>query len=388
MPTGALAITARIFTSSSSLDWRIAACWRSTCWNTRASSPSSPPACGHGVLRGEALADQAQRAPLQLAQRAQQRQHHQQDDQAAGDRHGRADPDRLQAAGAGAAQQQLGRRAAEHHPVGVGHAGHRHDVVAQPARRALRLDRRAFGLAIAPPRAAKLRVGRRRCFITPAPDPCATRSMPSASVTIVVTGSWSSIAGRVRSLSSALVDSFMPPIRIACTWPSRSNSGMVIDEHRRAAGAADARLRDHRAVLAHACGGCRRGRRRRCRWCARRRSRPTATRCRRASARNTLSNRLRSTLAALEVGGRRRRARPGGRRAAAADAARSAFCSDTILADSTRPMRSALATSESSAARWLRCSIARSTSTTVSATLAAISTRLASASRILSEPPR
>ena len=112
-----------------------------------------------------------------------------------------------------------------------------------------------------------------------------------------------------------------------------------------------------------------------------------ATRCRSGPTTKTLSNRLRSTLwrsryaataAALSMS-------PVGRSAVAA---RMAFCSETILADTTRPMRSALATSASSTARWLRCSIARSTSTTVSATLAAISTKLARAKRNLSEPAR
>ena len=64
-------------------------------------------------------------------------------------------------------------------------------------------------------------------FITQPASLCETMT-PSASVTIVDTGSWSSIAWRVRSLSSALVDSFMPPIRIAEILPSRSNSGIVI----------------------------------------------------------------------------------------------------------------------------------------------------------------
>ena len=81
-------------------------------------------------------------------------------------------------------------------------------------------------------------------------------------------------------------------------------------------------------------------------------------------------------------------ARPRRSTGSCTEAARSAFCSETILADSTSPMRSALAISESSTARWLRCSICCSTRTTVSATLAAISTRLASASRAFSEPTR
>ena len=52
--------------------------------------------------------------------------------------------------------------------------------------------------------------------------------MPSASAITVAIGLWSSIAGRVRSFSSAFDDTFMPPIRIAQTWPSASNTGMVI----------------------------------------------------------------------------------------------------------------------------------------------------------------
>ncbi len=52
--------------------------------------------------------------------------------------------------------------------------------------------------------------------------------LPAASVTIVATGSWSSTAGRVRSFSNALLDSFMPPIRIAVILPSWSNNGIVI----------------------------------------------------------------------------------------------------------------------------------------------------------------
>ena len=230
MPTGALAITARIFSSSSSLALRHSAFWRNTCWNTRASSPSSPPVCGHGSWAAKPSLMQAQRAASRAGRNGRtQCQRHQQDDPAAGHGHRGADQDRLAPPGGRAAQQHFGRGAAEHHPVGIGHAGHRDDVVAEAARRALRLDRRRLRPSIAPPR-------RRSADRTPPPcasptsRPCARRwcrrhrrSTVTTGLVVVHRGTREVVEQRVGRRSS-----FMPPIRIAVRRPSRSNSGIVM----------------------------------------------------------------------------------------------------------------------------------------------------------------
>ncbi len=225
MPTGALAITARIFTSSSSLDWRIAAFWFSTCWNTRASSPSSPPARGQGScpLKSSVIRRSARRSSW---------------------RSGRSIASvtsRITSPPATATAE----------PIQI---ACRRPAVGPPSSSSAGALRNTTQSASGTPAIATMSSPSRRaepCGSMGAPSACHSATicvncgsvpaffnthagslcdtiLPSASATMVVTGSWPSIAGRVRSLSSMLVDSFMPPTRIALTWPSRPNSGIVI----------------------------------------------------------------------------------------------------------------------------------------------------------------
>ena len=147
MPTGALAITARILASSSWPAAWLALRSRITCWRTLREVAQLAAEIGPAGLDIGVFGDQQQRALLETRQRAQQVEGDQQGQQATAGGDAEGEPAGALLAFDDPAEQDVGATRAQHQPVGIRNAGEADFVVAGSHRIARGLDRAA---ALAP----------------------------------------------------------------------------------------------------------------------------------------------------------------------------------------------------------------------------------------------